>query len=385
MEILLRGLRVPFLQLRDAVVEMNEEVLTLERLEILSRCMPTLEEMDNVISYDGPITNLGYAERFILTFATLDNPSDHVLSLIFRQTFSEDLQEIDKDIQTVLAASRTILSSTRLKRILRVVLIIGNSLSGSAEGVACGFDVESLLKLADVKADEAAGMFESAPTLLHYVGKRVTDELDGLKGATKISLPDLLDTATSFNGRLSALNNLLRIRKTSGLTDRFDDVMGKFSIEVEERVTRLSSRIKEMESSLGKLTRYLGADRKPAPIAAGHIFSNLFRFSEMLSKSHAENLQTLSILQDRALRDNPLMKGLHDAKSRLKPVPNQEPFLRRLTVARPKISYMAVNLDDDNSSATSVARMSREKTMFKTVLAARKTARRATKFGRKAT
>ncbi|KAJ3218629.1 Delphilin [Dinochytrium kinnereticum] len=395
-EILLRGLRIPFITLRDAVLEADDEMLTIERLEVLSRCVPTVAEIETVTNYDGTVETLGYVERFIVTFAGLETPLTYVDALILRKNFDEEVAEIITDMTIVTNAAASILSSQRLKRVLRHVLVIGNYLNGFDGGVVSGFGLGSLVKLMEIRADEGSPAFSSAPTLMHYVAKRLyeidedalalSQDLEGLDSALK----DLMESANSLNNRITALRALLQSRETSGPLTNFDVTLSVFSSTASDKVSDLMGRLEDMETQTKNLTRHFASDLTNTPTSKSttEIFKTLSQFTKMLTKSHTENLESLSTLHRQALLQNPLMRNLHEAKSKLKPVPNQLPFSRRLTMAPPRDtrSNLSSVLSDaarggggggGGGAQANLTRMSREPTMFKTVLAARKTARRS--------
>ena len=72
-----------------------------------------------------------------------------------------------------MEASREVARSRRLKKLLEVVLALGNYMNRGARGNALGFRLASLNKLADTKSSTSKGT-----TLLHYlveiVDKKVT-------------------------------------------------------------------------------------------------------------------------------------------------------------------------------------------------------------------
>lgn len=63
-----------------------------------------------------------------------------------------------------MEASREVARSRRLRRLLEVVLALGNYMNRGARGNASGFRLASLNRLADTKSSAAKGT-----TLLHYL------------------------------------------------------------------------------------------------------------------------------------------------------------------------------------------------------------------------
>ncbi|KAJ3100432.1 hypothetical protein HDU97_002219 [Phlyctochytrium planicorne] len=388
MEIIIRGLRVPFVDLRNAVLHCDDDILTVERLEFMTRCMPTDAEVETVTNYDGPVDNLGYAERFVITFASLECPREYIDSLILRQTLPEELAEAEADIAVMRRAVTSVLNSTRLVRVLRTVLVIGNYLNGWADGIAFGYDLDSLLNLMDIKADEQSSQFIRAPTLMHYIAKRlfeidedalmVVQDLEGIDDSSKVPIQSLMEASTSLNTRVTNLTNLLQRRSRSRQQDSFDHVMLEFSKDAAAKSQALSTSLNELKDLAAKMLRYFGADRKQSS-NVNEVLAVLWKFCKHLQKAHQENEKANSEI----VESNPLMRGLKEAKSRLKAVPDELPFYKRLTIAKGnrRPNYSSILPESGSSgglSRANLTKISREPTMFRTVLAARKTTRRAT-------
>ena len=72
--------------------------------------------------------------------------------------------EVRPKIEAVLCASREVVTSKKLKKMLEVVLAFGNYMNKGNRGNAYGFKVSSLNKIIDTKSSSARGY-----TLLHYL------------------------------------------------------------------------------------------------------------------------------------------------------------------------------------------------------------------------
>lgn len=84
--------------------------------------------------------------------------------LHYKKRFQITLNEILPRITNVMEASREVSRSRRLRRLLEIVLALGNYMNRGARGNASGFRLTSLNRLADTKSSAAKGT-----TLLHYL------------------------------------------------------------------------------------------------------------------------------------------------------------------------------------------------------------------------
>jgi dishevelled associated activator of morphogenesis len=73
-----------------------------------------------------------------------------------------------------MEASREVARSRRLRRLLELVLALGNYMNKGARGNASGFRLTSLNRLADTKSSAAKGT-----TLLHYLVEILEKKVTG--------------------------------------------------------------------------------------------------------------------------------------------------------------------------------------------------------------
>ena len=84
--------------------------------------------------------------------------------LHFKKRFAVWTGEVEPRIKAVMEASRETSRSRRLRKVLELVLALGNYMNRGARGNASGFRLASLNRLADTKSSQAKGT-----TLLHYL------------------------------------------------------------------------------------------------------------------------------------------------------------------------------------------------------------------------
>lgn len=85
-------------------------------------------------------------------------------SLHYKKRFSVTVNDLCPRIANVMEASREVARSRRLRKLLELVLALGNYMNRGARGNASGFRLTSLNRLADTKSSSAKGT-----TLLHYL------------------------------------------------------------------------------------------------------------------------------------------------------------------------------------------------------------------------
>jgi dishevelled associated activator of morphogenesis len=86
--------------------------------------------------------------------------------LHFRKKFGPMVTEVTARVRSVLDASREVQRSRRLRKLLELVLALGNYMNRGARGNASGFRLASLNRLVDTRASLPG---RPSTTLLHYL------------------------------------------------------------------------------------------------------------------------------------------------------------------------------------------------------------------------
>ncbi|KAJ4918914.1 hypothetical protein JOQ06_003373 [Pogonophryne albipinna] len=90
--------------------------------------------------------------------------------LTFMGNFSENLQMLTPQLHAIIAASVSIKSSQKLKKILEIILALGNYMNSSKRGAVYGFKLQSLDLLLETKSTDRK------QTLLHYIANVVREK-----------------------------------------------------------------------------------------------------------------------------------------------------------------------------------------------------------------
>ena len=98
------------------------------------------------------------------THCRIPRYSQRLCTLYFKKTLDERLEDIRPRIQEVLLASKELLSSQKLKKVLEVILAFGNFMNRGNRGNAYGFKLSSLSNIMDTKSS-----VDKDVTLLHYL------------------------------------------------------------------------------------------------------------------------------------------------------------------------------------------------------------------------
>ncbi|OAD01857.1 hypothetical protein MUCCIDRAFT_14281, partial [Mucor lusitanicus CBS 277.49] len=297
--IMLAKIKLPYPDIRDAIWNIDDNILSTDNLMAIRQYIPTKEEIEIVKEYQGDVDMLGNAERYFRSIMYIPRLADRVSCMIFRRRFKDELEEILPELDIIQMAITELKSSTKFKHVLKTVLAIGNYLNGqTVRGNARGFHLDALLKMRDTRA-EGEGV-SNVPTLLHYLvyflSKSDDDvvnfrqDISHLQAAAKLSAPTLFATVNSLNGNLNQIKEELSLstrRKTSELQiDRFAEAMQEFVLEAEPVVNDLKAMTRDIEEKLKDLIVYYGED--PNTIKSEEFFDIISTFSNSFEKAQIE-------------------------------------------------------------------------------------------------
>lgn len=143
-------------------------------------------------------------------------------------------------MRAVLEASRQVARSRRLRKLLELVLALGNYVNrGNARGNACGFRLASLNRLVDTKSSCSKGT-----TLLHYLVQilesrfrevlDIEEDMPHVRTAARVSMADLQkEVANLKNGLQDVQREIGKIDFiTSSCCRRTERILNSLSLSL---------------------------------------------------------------------------------------------------------------------------------------------------------
>ncbi|CAL0303823.1 unnamed protein product [Lupinus luteus] len=173
--ILLRALSVTMEEVCDALYEGNE--LPSEFLQTLLKMAPTSDEELKLRLYNGELSQLSPADRFLKAMVDIPFAFKRMEALLLMVTFKEELNSTMESLATLEVACKELRGSRLFIKLLEAVLKTGNRMNdGTYRGGAQAFKLDTLLKLSDVKGTDGK------TTLLHFVVQEIIRS-EGIKAA----------------------------------------------------------------------------------------------------------------------------------------------------------------------------------------------------------
>jgi len=253
--------------IRDSILEVENENMTLDRLSSLVKIVPTAEEVKIVLDYQGDPEDLGNTEKFYLSMAEIPRLQTRLEFTIFKIQFPILIETVVVNLKLIEKALQEIRNSTHLRTVLKIVLAMGNYLNTSTKGgQAYGFKLATLKQLKNSKSSD------NKTTLLMYLVKFVKAhfpethkfpaELQTVPAAAKIERKNLLDDVNQIKNKITQLEAELKTRDNSNIIDRFGPVMTKFLGDAKAQFTTFERNFEKVEELTAESLQWFGESQQ---------------------------------------------------------------------------------------------------------------------------
>ncbi|XP_030626141.1 formin-like protein 1 [Chanos chanos] len=274
-------------QICSAIETYNLGSLSLDFLELLERFIPSDYEQKLIQNYerDGrALVDLSEEDRFMVRFAKIPRLSQRISTLTFMGNFTESIQMIQPQLDAIIAASMSIKSSGKLKKILEIILAFGNYMNSGKRGVVYGFRLQSLDLLLDTKSTDRK------QTLLHYLVSIIKEkypqlhsfytELHFMDKAALVSLDSILQDVRSLEKGMEVTLKEFQQQKDSPVLRDFLSSNGTM-------LESLGKDGKTAQEAYESVVEYFGENPKSTPPSM--FFPVFIRFIKAYKLAEMEN------------------------------------------------------------------------------------------------
>ncbi|XP_052462872.1 formin-like protein 2 isoform X1 [Carassius gibelio] len=272
-----------------AIQMLDLRSLPVDFVECLMRFVPTEAELKVLRQYEKerkPLENLTDEDRFMIQFSKIERLMQKMTIMAFVANFSESIQLLTPQLHAVIAASVSIKSSQKLKKILEIILALGNYMNSSKRGAVYGFKLQSLDLLLDTKSTDRK------MTLLHYISNVVKEkyqqvtlfynELNYVEKAAAVSLENvLLDVKELQRGMdLTRRENSMHGNNT---------LLRDFLQQNENKLKKLQDDAKIAQDAYDEVVKFFGECSKTTPPSV--FFPVFVRFVKAYRQAEEDNEQ----------------------------------------------------------------------------------------------
>ncbi|KAG7459683.1 hypothetical protein MATL_G00213250 [Megalops atlanticus] len=281
------GISAP--EICTAIETYDQQALSLDFLELLERFIPSEYEMKLIQNYEKegrPLEELSEEDRFMMRFGKIPRLSQRISTLTFMGNFPDSAKRLQPQLNAIIAASMSIKSSTKLKKILEIILAFGNYMNSSKRGSAYGFRLQSLDLLLDTKSTDRK------KTLLHFIVSIIQEkypdltsfhsELHFMDKAAQVSLESLQQNVRS-------LERGMEMARKEFLVQDDNLVLKEFMKTNSEVLDVLIKDCKTAQEAYNTAVEYFGENPKTTPPST--FFLVFVRFIKAYKQAEQENEQ----------------------------------------------------------------------------------------------
>uniref|UniRef100_A0A3Q1ENZ3 Formin-like 2a n=1 Tax=Acanthochromis polyacanthus TaxID=80966 RepID=A0A3Q1ENZ3_9TELE len=288
--------------------------LPVDFVECLMRFQPTENEIKVLRQFEKerkPLESLTDEDRFMMQFSKIERLMQKMTIMAFIGNFTESVQMLTPQLHAVIAASVSIKSSQKLKKILEIILALGNYMNSSKRGAVYGFKLQSLDLLLDTKSTDRK------ITLLHYIANVVKEkytqvslfynELHYVEKAAAVSLENvLLDVKELQRG--------MELTKREYSMHGHNTMLKDFITHNESKLKKLQDDAKIAQDAFDEAVKFFGENSKTTPPSV--FFPVFVRFVKAYRQAEEDNEQRKrqeQILMEKLLEQEMMME--EDQKS----------------------------------------------------------------------
>jgi len=307
--IMLSRFKISFSDLRKAIMELDESIVTIEGAGALAEYVPTPEEVEQITAFPEEKTKLGKTEQFFWEVKDVPRLGTRLTSFKFKMSFDDQVRDLKPDVDAVLLAIKEVQKSIKLKKLLEIVLALGNYLNGGTfRGRAYGFKLDALNKLRDTKAAD------NQTTLLHYLVQVVMSkhpdvldfgrELKHVAPASRVVLSNIQSNIATLTSGFKKLEEEIPLSKSDDPSDRFVPVMTEFVEKRKPVLEELNTGLKAMDEEFKVLSATFGENPDVTP---DQFFGNLATFITTFETANKDIVRKREKdAKDAAKKNNPI-------------------------------------------------------------------------------
>uniref|UniRef100_A0AAX7T7H2 Diaphanous related formin 1 n=1 Tax=Astatotilapia calliptera TaxID=8154 RepID=A0AAX7T7H2_ASTCA len=291
LSIFLGSFRIPYEEIKNAILQVNEKVLTESMVQNLIKQLPGPDQLGVLADMKDEYDDLAESEQFGVVMSSVKRLMPRLQAILFKLQFEEQLNNIKPDVVSVTAACEELRKSDTFARLLQIILLVGNYMnSGSRNGAAFGFSISYLCKLRDTKSADLK------QTLLHFLADvcqeqypdvmSFADELIHVEKASRVSAETVQKNLEMMGRQIKSLQkDLETFPPPQNDKDLFAEKI--FVSHAQEQYEKLDLMHKNMEKQYSDLGDYFVFD--PKKISVEELFGDLNNFKNMFQQAVKEN------------------------------------------------------------------------------------------------
>uniref|UniRef100_F7HNC0 Protein diaphanous homolog 2 n=1 Tax=Macaca mulatta TaxID=9544 RepID=F7HNC0_MACMU len=292
LSIFLGSYRMPYEEIRNIILEVNEDLLSEALIQNLVKHLPEQKILNELAELKNEYDDLCEPEQFGVVMSSVKMLQPRLSSILFKLTFEEHVNNIKPSIIAVTLACEELKKSESFNRLLELVLLVGNYMnSGSRNAQSLGFKINFLCKIRDTKS------VDQKTTLMHFIADiceenyrdilKFPEELEHVESASKVSAQILKSNLASMEQQIVHLErDIKKFPQAENQHDKFVEKMTSFTKSAREQYEKLSTMHNNMMKLYENLGEYFIFDSKTVSIE--EFFGDLNNFRTLFLNKRRE-------------------------------------------------------------------------------------------------
>ncbi|XP_062939122.1 protein diaphanous homolog 2 isoform X1 [Cynocephalus volans] len=293
LSIFLGSYRMPYEDIKNIILEVNEDVLSEALIQNLVKHLPEQKVLNELAQLKNEYDELCEPEQFGVVMSSVKMLRPRLNSILFKLTFEEHVNNIKPSIIAVTLACEELKKSESFSKLLELVLLVGNYMnSGSRNAQSLGFKINFLCKIRDTKSAD------QKTTLLHFIAEiceekyrdilKFPEELEHVESASKVSAQILKSNLASMEQQIVHLErDIKKFSQAENQHDKFVEKMTSFTKSARDQYEKLFTMHNNMVKLYENLGEYFIFDSKTVSIE--EFFGDLSNFRTLFLEAVKEN------------------------------------------------------------------------------------------------
>uniref|UniRef100_A0A8C9TFJ2 Diaphanous related formin 1 n=1 Tax=Scleropages formosus TaxID=113540 RepID=A0A8C9TFJ2_SCLFO len=294
LSIFLGSFRLPYEEIKNVILEVNEKVLTENMVQNLLKQLPEAEQLNVLAELKDEYDDLTESEQFGVVISSVKRLKPRLSAILFKLQFEEQINNIKPDVVSVTAACEEMKNSENLAKLLQIILLVGNYMNaGSRNAGAFGFSISYLCKLRDTKSTDqkmtllhfiADVCQEQHPEVMHFI-----EELIHVDKASRVSAETLQKNIDQMGKQIKSLEkDIETFPPPQSENDLFVEKMTiSFHSLAREQYEKLDLMHQNMVKQYEDLGKFFVFD--PKKVSIEEFYSDLSNFRNMFQQAVMEN------------------------------------------------------------------------------------------------
>lgn len=322
--IMLARFRLPYDRIREAVLQVDKEVLYAERVAALLQFAPNETELTAIKAYKGDPKLLGDAEQYFFEMQNVPRLKTRLQAIHATWQFDSYTEDQRKLMETVCTACQEVKACADLGQIFEIILSLGNRLNdGTARGGAKAFRLDTLLKLGQVKASDnsitllnytASILRLKDPSIIHF-----DEKLKSVEAASRLTM-QMLNAGDAVIHKAAKLivSELQQHAKLPDISenDGFQAIIGPFAEHADRISQELRQSLDEMKQMFEETVRFFGEDPTSSDCGPNSFFSVITSFAKLLQSADRDNERKRIAEERRVRREEATRKRMEELHRR---------------------------------------------------------------------